>query len=134
MRKKEKKRKRKISTLIFQNTCYGTYYSLFFIGDRSTQDVTVEDVKNAMTKYFLPIFSSSSSVIAASCAPSLSSKLEEQFKGMGYEVEIRELPTTEGAGAGEDGYSSGSGSGTGTYESDGEEGSESGSEMSTGTA
>lgn len=60
----------------------------------SFNDVTVNDVKAAMEKYFVPLFDSSSSVVATSCAPSLSDKLVEAFEGMGYDVETKELPST----------------------------------------
>ncbi len=86
----------------------------------SSQDVSLEQVRDAFKTWWLPLFSAKTSVVAVAAAPALADKITESLTSAGYEVERRELV---GAPGGEDSDFDGSMSGDEEH-SDGEEGSD----------
>ena len=80
--------------------------------------ITLQQLRDVISKYLVPIFDSATSIGAASVNSGKATELEEGYKKLGYEVERRELPTFDGEDS-EDGSESGS-----------ESASESGSDVS----
>lgn len=78
--------------------------------------ITLTELRESITKYFLPVFDPSTSIGAVAVNSGKSDQLEEGYKKLGFTVQKEELPTFEGEL--EDGSEDGTGS----------EGSESGSE------
>jgi hypothetical protein len=61
-----------------------------------------------MIKYFVPLFNAKTSFIAVASATGLTDKIQSELKDFGYNVEIRQLPTSGDA----DGHDDESGSGS----------------------
>ncbi len=55
------------------------------------QAVTLEQIREALKKYILPIFDPATSVAAIASAPSRAKEIAEQLTAIGYEVEQKEL-------------------------------------------
>ena len=83
------------------------------------QNVTKEDVLQALKTYFLPLFNPSSSVAVVVTAPSKAESIGEDLSKMGFAVDQRSLHVE----AGEEGESSGSESEDGSEMSTDSEGS-----------
>jgi hypothetical protein len=52
----------------------------------------VEDVREAMIKYFVPLFDPASSIAAITCAPGLTATVRGDLESAGYDVETWGLP------------------------------------------
>ncbi|KAJ9111193.1 hypothetical protein QFC20_002687 [Naganishia adeliensis] len=74
----------------------------------SLKNITVEQVRQAMIKYFVPLFDAKSSFIAVASATGLTDKIESELKEFGYNVEVRQLPSTGDAEGHDDDSASGS--------------------------
>ncbi|KAJ9110677.1 hypothetical protein QFC19_001506 [Naganishia cerealis] len=74
----------------------------------SLKNITVDQVREAMIKYFVPLFDAKSSFIAVASATGLTDKIQSELKEFGYRVEIRELPSFGDAEAHDDDSASGS--------------------------
>ncbi|ORY30613.1 cytoplasm protein, partial [Naematelia encephala] len=72
--------------------------------------VTLDQIRNAITTYILPIFDSSTAVGAVSVSSGKADEVEAGFKKLGFEVERKELPTLGGDDSEDDSMGSGSGS------------------------
>lgn len=79
--------------------------------------ITLQQLRDVIERYLLPIFDSATSIGAASVNSGKAGELEEGYKRLGFDVERKELPTFDGEP--ESGSESGS-----------ETGSESGSDVS----
>ncbi|WVR06565.1 hypothetical protein IAU60_003596 [Kwoniella sp. DSM 27419] len=79
--------------------------------------ITLDQIRGVIEKYFLPLFEAETAIGAVSVSTSKLQEVEDGFKGLGFDVERRELPVIQG-----DESESGSVSGSGS------EGEESGSE------
>ena len=55
------------------------------------QAITKDDVLEALRKYFLPLFESSSSVAVVVTAPSKANQIGEDLTDVGFEVEQRSM-------------------------------------------
>ncbi|OCF75418.1 cytoplasmic protein [Kwoniella mangroviensis CBS 8886] len=58
--------------------------------------ITLDDIKNAIEKYFLPLFKPETAMGAVSVSSSKAKEVEEGFSKLGFEVEKRELPVLKG--------------------------------------
>lgn len=83
------------------------------------QHITIAELRESITKYFLPVFDPSKSIGAVAVNSGKSDQLEEGYKKLGFTVQKEELPTFEGEpeegsedGSGSDGSESGSESGS----------------------
>jgi hypothetical protein len=56
--------------------------------------VTIDQVKEALLKYFVPLFDPSSSIMAVTCASGLVPRIQKDMEDNGYHVQIREVPKT----------------------------------------
>jgi hypothetical protein len=74
------------------------------------QTVTVQQIRDALKQYILPIFDPETSVAAIASAPTRAQEIADQLKAVGYDVETRELDL----GSDDDGSGSESGSETGS--------------------
>jgi hypothetical protein len=83
----------------------------------SPQHVSLDQVREAFKTWWLPLFSSKTSVAAVAAAPALSEKIADSLTAVGYEVEHREL---SGVPGGEDSEFDGSMSGDDEEHTDGE--------------
>ena len=68
------------------------------------QEITREQVLDALRKYVLPVFDPATSIVVSSCGPAVADKVAEGLKSVGYDVESRlwDAGAEEG---GEDGHS-----------------------------
>ena len=86
------------------------------------QDISVDQVREAIRVHFVPLFDSKSSVIVVASATGLDEKIATQLSDAGYEVETMELPSLgDNEVSGSDDGESGGESGT-ESEDDGEDG------------
>ncbi|KAI2609030.1 Metalloenzyme, LuxS/M16 peptidase-like protein [Hypoxylon fragiforme] len=53
--------------------------------------VTVDDIKQAMKKWLLPLFEPGKSNVVVCCAHAMVEKIEEEFKTMGYKTQVKQL-------------------------------------------
>lgn len=60
------------------------------------QSVTIDQIRAAISKYFLPIFSPKTAIGAVSVSSGKADEVEAGFKKMGFEVERKELPMLGG--------------------------------------
>lgn len=68
----------------------------------------MEQVRQAMIKYFVPLFNAESSFIAVASATGLTDKIQSELKEFGYNVEVRQLPSAGDAEGHDDDSASGS--------------------------
>lgn len=54
--------------------------------------MTIDQVKAALIKYFVPLFDPASSIMAVTCAIGLVSRIQKDLETDGYHVEIRKVP------------------------------------------
>jgi hypothetical protein len=102
------------------------FFSRFIHRPSWNQTVSKPEILASLRKYFLPLFSAESSVVAVASAPGKIDSIEHKFAEAGWEVERRTLP---GAAGDESGSESDSGS-SGSESESGSDGSESESEAS----
>jgi hypothetical protein len=55
------------------------------------QSVTNDQIKDAIRKYILPLFDSSSSVAIVVSSPAKADEIKKSLEGVGFDVEAREL-------------------------------------------
>nr|XP_019045357.1 cytoplasmic protein [Kwoniella bestiolae CBS 10118]OCF24287.1 cytoplasmic protein [Kwoniella bestiolae CBS 10118] len=63
---------------------------------RKLPTVTLEDIRNAIEKYFLPLFQAESAMGSVAVSSSKAREVEDGFRKLGFEVEKRELPVLRG--------------------------------------
>ncbi|KAJ9101136.1 hypothetical protein QFC21_003354 [Naganishia friedmannii] len=68
----------------------------------SLKNITVDQVRDAMVKYFVPLFNAQTSFLAIASATGLTEKIQAELKDFGYHVEVRELPSLGDAEAQDD--------------------------------
>lgn len=68
-------------------------------------EVTIEMVKEAMNKYFLPMFDSNTSMVFVACHSSMTEDLEKKFVADGYDVTVEEIAASTAVGPMDSDYS-----------------------------
>ncbi|OCF37287.1 cytoplasmic protein [Kwoniella heveanensis BCC8398] len=58
--------------------------------------ITLDEIRGAIEKYFLPLFSSETALGSVAVSTSKAAEVEEGFKKLGFEVERKELPVIKG--------------------------------------
>jgi hypothetical protein len=62
----------------------------------SLQSITLDQIREAIRKYLLPIFSSDTAIGAVTVSTTKADEVEQGFKELGFEVERRTLPSLGG--------------------------------------
>lgn len=72
---------------------------------RNSQDVTLEEVNDAVKKYILPIFNSSSAIASITSSKDKASEMKKQLQDIGFNVQILEISGSgdEASDSGEEG-------------------------------
>ncbi|KAJ9118591.1 hypothetical protein QFC22_003811 [Naganishia vaughanmartiniae] len=60
----------------------------------SLSHVTIDHVKAAVIKYFLPVFDPASSIMAVTCATGFVPRILKDMEDNGYHVQVKEVPNT----------------------------------------
>ena len=87
----------------------------------TSQDVTLDEVNNAIRKYILPIFDSATSIAAITSSKGKATEMKTQLQDIGFEVALLDISKAEDDDASESGDESSNGSESGDETSSGEE-------------
>lgn len=85
------------------------------------QSITLRQIRDVISKYFLPIFSPSTAIGAVAVSSGKAEEVETGFRKMGFDVERKEVPMLGGDEAADDFESSEGSEGMDGSEADGEE-------------
>ena len=80
---------------------------IIVVNAHSWQTITLDEIREAIRKYFIPLFSPETSVCAISVNAGKADEVEQLAKELGYQVERHELPVMGGEEDGESGSDEG---------------------------